>query len=447
MTHGHSEPEPPYHGPKFGILARRVHGWSWQAFPIGMGTGAVYVLLSALDPHPEWVTTIEILFFFIAMFLFSLNISTLALQFILYREQSKRLLFDPVKGVFVPLCVLSFATIIIGTIQYAVPAGIIHPGFIYEIFWVYVFFAIGVCFPMLMIWFNKPHDIKTFTPAWAFLIFPMMLVGVVAFNALKVIPVTDPRCIGVLLVGYVFQGLGFFMTFFYLAIYILRIMTTGFMDGHQANGAFVACGPPGFTALALINLGKQARIILPAYNLVSPQAGEIFFAASVMGALLLFGLAVFFFFFGVFPYWFKLHKHLSEILGCWALTFPNVGWINTLRALGDIFGIKGFSVWHAIMTFLVCMIWLILFGLTILAFIRGKIFLAKDADVWRDTMGGEDAARNAASQVAPGLISERNSVSNLPYTVPPRGDYVDIEKQQQQQQGEERPWVVGNNRF
>lgn len=52
------------------------------------------------------------------------------------------------------------------------------------------------------------------------------------------------------------------MTFFYLAIYILRIMTTGFMDGHQANGAFVACGPPGFTALALINLGKQARIML-----------------------------------------------------------------------------------------------------------------------------------------------------------------------------------------
>jgi len=36
-------------------------------------------------------------------------------------------------------------------------------------------------------------------------------------------------------------------------------MTTGFMEGHQANGAFVACGPPGFTALALINLGSNAR--------------------------------------------------------------------------------------------------------------------------------------------------------------------------------------------
>jgi tellurite resistance protein TehA-like permease len=75
---------------------------------------------------------------------------------------------------------------------------------------------------MLMIWFNKPHDIKTFTPAWAFLIFPMMLVGVVAFNTLRVMDPADDRALGVLLVGYFFQGLGFFMTFFYIAIYILR---------------------------------------------------------------------------------------------------------------------------------------------------------------------------------------------------------------------------------
>lgn len=34
------------------------------------------------------------------------------------------------------------------------------------------------------------------------------------------------------------------------------------MEGHQANGAFVACGPPGFTALALITLGSHARKML-----------------------------------------------------------------------------------------------------------------------------------------------------------------------------------------
>ena len=40
---------------------------------------------------------------------------------------------------------------------------------------------------------------------------------------------------------------------------LAAVSQTGFMEGHQANGAFVACGPPGFTALALINLGSQAR--------------------------------------------------------------------------------------------------------------------------------------------------------------------------------------------
>ena len=90
----------------------------------------------------------------------------------------------------------------------AVPSGHISPELIYILFWFYVTLSILVSFPMLMIWFNKPHDLTTFTPAWAFLIFPMMLVGVIAFNVLRVIPPEGTQAIGVLLVGYAFQGLG-----------------------------------------------------------------------------------------------------------------------------------------------------------------------------------------------------------------------------------------------
>jgi tellurite resistance protein TehA-like permease len=90
------------------------------------------------------------------------------------------------------------------------------------LFYIYVGASVLVCFPMLMIWYNKPHDINTFTPGWAFLVFPMMLVGVVAFNVLRVIPSNQPRAVAILLVGYTFQGLGSCMTFFYICIYILR---------------------------------------------------------------------------------------------------------------------------------------------------------------------------------------------------------------------------------
>ena len=59
-----------------------------------------------------------------------------------------------------------------------------------------------------------------------------------------------------------------------------------------------------------------ARCSLPLHGLVSQSAGEVWYAVSVMSGLMLFGLAVFLFFFGLLPYWFKLHKHLREILGC-----------------------------------------------------------------------------------------------------------------------------------
>ena len=49
-----------------------------------------------------------------------------------------------------------------------------------------------------------------------------MLVGVIASNVLRVLDPSDSRAVGVLFVGYFFQGVGFFMTMFYICIYILR---------------------------------------------------------------------------------------------------------------------------------------------------------------------------------------------------------------------------------
>lgn len=69
-----------------------------------------------------------------------------------------------------------------------------------------------------------------------------MLTGIVGSQALDVFPHEDPRCVSILLVSYVFQGAGLTITMLYLSLYLLRIVTTGFLDGHQANGAFVAAG-------------------------------------------------------------------------------------------------------------------------------------------------------------------------------------------------------------
>lgn len=48
---------------------------------------------------------------------------------------------------------------------------------------VYVTFAVLICTPMLMIWFNRPHDLTQFTPAYAFLVFPMVVYSYGTFLA------------------------------------------------------------------------------------------------------------------------------------------------------------------------------------------------------------------------------------------------------------------------
>jgi hypothetical protein len=45
-----------------------------------MGTGAVYLLLSSLNPHPPWLVRIEVVFFGLNAVIFSSNVLTLLLQ-------------------------------------------------------------------------------------------------------------------------------------------------------------------------------------------------------------------------------------------------------------------------------------------------------------------------------------------------------------------------------
>lgn len=63
-----------------------------------------------------------------------------------------------------------------------------------------------------------------------------------------------------------------------------------------------------------------------------------------------------------------------------------VGWILTLRKLGDIFGVAGFHTWNLVMTVCMCVTWLVLFVLTVLAFWEGKIFISPPEDVIRDKL-------------------------------------------------------------
>lgn len=156
--------------------------------------------------------------------------------------------------------------------------------------------------------------------------------------------------------------------------------------------------------------------------MISEHAGEIWYVCSIPVALMLFGLAFFFFVFGILPWWFKIHKKLDEILGCWSLTFPNVGWILSLRKIGDTLDSQFFWTWNIVMTVLMCLTWTVLIVLTITAFCQGKIFISAREDTIKDSVlhmklrrhvedlerGGGGRSRFTSATVTPQAQSPRS---------------------------------------
>ncbi|KAG0144429.1 hypothetical protein CROQUDRAFT_47333 [Cronartium quercuum f. sp. fusiforme G11] len=367
------------------VIRRYIHGWTYQTYPMGLGTGAVYVLLYNLSYKSKALMNFQIFLFFVNATIFSFTSLILALQAYLYPARAKSVLFNPATTIFVPTFALNFATLIMGLVNYGVPANVLSWVALEVLFYCYVVLALVICIPLLVAWYNKPHDLKTFTPAWAFLLFPMMLVGVVASRIISTMPLDSPQAVSVLFLGYMFQGLGTCMTFFYIPIYLSRIMQTGFMEGHQANGAFVMAGPPGFTAVALISLGRVAPEANDLQEMMTEEVGMVFFGVGVLMGIFLLGLCLVLFLMALIPYYSKLHKKLSEVLGLWATTFPIVGMTTALRLLGDIFQSKALHFGQLLMTIFVCCAYVTALTCTILALCKGEILFSSSEQVLRDS--------------------------------------------------------------
>lgn len=96
-----------------------------RQFPVGMGTGAVYLTLSSLKHHPTWLTTLETVFYSLSIVIFTFNMLMLLLQVIcashlcltrllvpnpsaVFPRRTLRLIQHPNEGVLVPLMASPF---------------------------------------------------------------------------------------------------------------------------------------------------------------------------------------------------------------------------------------------------------------------------------------------------------------------------------------------------
>jgi len=235
--------------PRVGALARRIHGWTWQAVsyipPSNIQSFCINVHHSVSHWYGHWCGLRDALELERACrvpgrsrnsilllkhcsvplelddpphashlcdlppYFPSPRMLMLHLSFSVYPKKALRLLTDPATSIFVPLIVrLSFPTHSVLLTKashrsFHSPPSLSAPSTTQfhlamlalgsstgssgtQWFWpsprttrltfglarnrVYVTFALITCFTMLMIWFNKPHDLAHFSPAYAFLV-------------------------------------------------------------------------------------------------------------------------------------------------------------------------------------------------------------------------------------------------------------------------------------
>jgi len=204
----------------------------------------------------------------------------------------------PGQALFFPTPFLSFAAIFVSLLVFVHPhAGPKFVDVLHVFYWIYVG-AATLC-AVLLQWsmYDQNREFETITPSECLPIFPIMLAGTIGSALANALDADDKRAVTVLIASYIFQGCGFWIAQLKLSTWISRNV----LFGHPSDTRimpifFMAVGPPGFTAFALLQLGSRAAEVFPVQGVLPtiPNAGDMVFAASWVLAVFIFGQCLWF---------------------------------------------------------------------------------------------------------------------------------------------------------
>ncbi|KAL0472929.1 voltage-dependent anion channel domain-containing protein [Neurospora intermedia] len=334
--HHHVDPYDPSR-PKLPLKARLKH-FTWAWYTLCMSTGGLSLLIAA-QPHTfPGLRQIGMTVYIINIIIFVLLTSLQITRFMLHAGSFKASLTHPREGFFFPTFFLSIATLITSTQKYGTPPDA-EPSqdlvwVLHIAFWIYLILATAVAIGQYSFLFSQKRSfsLATMMPTWILPIFPIMLSGTIAA---VISPFQPPhRAIVVICAGLTCQGLGAAVAFMMYAHMVGRLMSVGLPDREHRPGLFMCVGPPSFTALAFIGMAQGLPRDFDHDMDGFIDAGMIR-TMAVIGAVLLWALAFWWFFIGVLAVLASRPKYFH--LGWWASVFPNTGFTLATISIGNAF--------------------------------------------------------------------------------------------------------------
>ncbi|KAK5262892.1 hypothetical protein LTR96_011649 [Exophiala xenobiotica] len=218
------------------------------------------------------------------------------------------------------------------------------------------------------------------TPAWILPMYPIIVAGPLAGVLLQH---QGPGAgIPIFVAGVTFQGLGWMVTVFLYAIWVIRLFSTDLPVPSLRPGMYVAVGPTAYTAVGMVMLSESATFILPNdfLGVRNISAPEVLRTIGSIGGIFLWLLA----------FWYCALTTISVLNGVrnmsftltwWGFVFPNAGLALATTAVGSVLNSPGVKWVSCVMTAILFALWLFVGAAHIRAVWKGQILWeGKDED-------------------------------------------------------------------
>lgn len=343
-------------------------------FAVTMGTGVLALALAAFPWQLPGLHALAEGLWLLAVLLFGLFTGLYAARWLLFFDEAREIFAHATVSMSIGTIPMGLATLINGLLLFGLPRwGAAVLPLALGLWWLDVAMALacGVLIPYLM-FTRQAHRIDQMTAVW---LLPVVAAEVAAASGGLLLPHLEAgEHFRVLVASYVFWAYSVPVALSLLVILLLRLALHRLPPASMAASSWLALGPIATGALGLLVLGSAAPAVFAAHGLAG--IGEIARGLGLLGALLLWGLGLWWLALAVLVTQRQAREGMPFNLGWWGFTFPlGVYALTTLR-LGEALAAPFFTGLGAALVVLLALLWLLVASRTLAGAYRGGLFVS-----------------------------------------------------------------------
>ena len=343
-------------------------------FAVTMGTGVLALALAAFPWQLPGLHALAEGLWLLAVLLFGLFTGLYAARWLLFFDEAREIFAHATVSMSIGTIPMGLATLINGLLLFGLPRwGAAVLPLALGLWWLDVAMALacGVLIPYLM-FTRQAHRIDQMTAVW---LLPVVAAEVAAASGGLLVPhLAAGEHFTVLVASYVLWAYSVTVALSLLVILLLRLALHRLPPASMAASSWLALGPIATGALGLLVLGSAAPAVFAAHGLAG--IGEIARGLGLLGALLLWGLGLWWLALAVLVTQRQAREGMPFNLGWWGFTFPlGVYALTTLR-LGEALAAPFFTGLGAALVVLLALLWLLVASRTLAGAYRGGLFVS-----------------------------------------------------------------------